>query len=168
MYVHVPNTWHDPRQRHAMPKPRWISAWSRQRSLQRSLLRRFKSGVACIKGLLVSSRGHASESTHLHIYKPGIPLASDMQPRSHPSPPDVCSSAAGLTVYHRHTAPHSTRPATAQTQRIEITTETHQPTGVSAPEHNSTIGPNLPLKSLSTRARAMAVSVVMGLAVCND
>jgi hypothetical protein len=52
-------------------------------------------------------------STHLHIYKPGIPLASDMQPRSHPSPPDVCSSAAGLTVYHRHTD-HSTVQGPAQ------------------------------------------------------
>jgi hypothetical protein len=36
-------------------------------------------------------------------------------------------------------------------QRIEITTKTHQPTGVSAPEHNSTIGPNLPFH-LSPRA----------------
>jgi hypothetical protein len=95
----------------ATPKPRSIMAWSRQRSLQRRLLRRFKSGVACIRGLLVSSRAHAAES--IQLYTSGIPLASDMQPRSHPSPPRI-TRCLFVRRPDSHTTPHSTRPGSAQ------------------------------------------------------
>ena len=141
--IYVPHTWHDARRRHATPKPRSISPWSRQRSLQTRLLRRFKSSVACIRGLLVSSCDHAAESIQLHTS--GIPLASDMQPRSHPSPPRITRCLFVRCWSYRHTAPHSTVKARpARMQRIEITKEAHPPTGVSAPKHNSTIGPDLP------------------------
>lgn len=76
-----------------------------------------------------------------------------MQPRSHPSPPRITRCLFVRCWSYRHTAPHSTAKARpAQMQRIEITTETHPPTAVSAPEHNSTIGPNLPFHLFSTRS----------------
>jgi len=64
------------------------------------------------------SRAHAAECIHLHNYlhTSGIhtTLASDMQPRSHPSPPRITRCLFVRCWSYRHTAPHSTRPGSAQ------------------------------------------------------
>jgi hypothetical protein len=84
-------------------------------------------------------------TTHIWHY---VPLASDMQPRSHPSPPRITRCLFVRCWSYRlppsYRPQHSAWPSTVRMQQIEITTETHPPTGVSAPEHNSTIGPDLP------------------------